>query len=457
MSQIDNIDWISNLYRLGQSSPGDDMLIYQVLLEHIVAGFEGKSGSLALMDYGALTIVAGIDLPPGVVGTRIELGTGVMGWVARQQQPLRLAGDIASDPRFVPSLKRGAHRVPTSSLCWPVLVEDKLIGALSVNRAAGMPNFTDEDLIHGTTILSLVGIVLANIHLRLKERKQIVELTKINTELKQIQAQLLQSEKMASIGQLAAGVAHEINNPVGYVYSNINSLERYVSDLFALMSVYEAAEAAIPDEAMRQQIQSAKEGADIAYLKEDLPALLKESKEGLERVKKIVQDLKDFSHQSAGAEAWQVADLHKGLDSTINIVWNDLKYKCEVKREYGTLPEVECLPSQLNQVFMNMLLNAGHAIETKGAITVCTGVEGEFAWIAISDTGKGISPENLRRIFDPFFTTKPVGQGTGLGLSLSYGIVQKHNGRIEVESEVGKKTTFRIWIPIHHAEQAKAA
>ena len=452
MSQIDNIDWISNLYRLGQSSPGDDMLIYQVLLEHIVAGFEGKSGSLALMDHGALTIVAGIDLPPGVIGKRIEMGTGVMGWVAHQQQCLLLAGDVASDPRFtLPPPKRDSTRVPTSSMCWPVLVDDKLIGALSVNRAAGMPDFGNDDLARGTTMLNLVGIVLANIHLRLKERNQIAE-------LKQVQAQLLQSEKMASIGSMAAGVAHEINNPIGYVFSNLGTLDRYVSDLLSILDDYALLEKQCPADSPELAILAQhKQEKDLAFLREDIAALMNESKDGISRVKKIVQDLKDFSHKSSDEEDWQVTDLHKCLDSTINLVWNELKYKCEMKREFGTLPEVECLPSQLNQVLMNVLVNAGHAIETKGVVTVRTGIQDDFAWIAISDTGKGIAPENLTRIFDPFFTTKPVGQGTGLGLALSYGIMQKHNGRIEVESEVGKGTTFRLCIPLHHAEQAKAA
>ena len=451
MSQIDNIDWIINLYRLGQSSSDDAMPIYQTLLEHIVAGFEGKSGSLAIMDQCALTIVAGIDLPPGVVGKRIEMNTGVMGWVAHQQQCLLLAGDVASDARFSLPAKRDATRVPTSSMCWPILVDDKLIGALSVNRAAGMPDFINDDLVRGTTLLDLVGIVLTNVHLRLTERKQIAE-------LKQMHAQLLQSEKMASIGSMAAGVAHEINNPIGYVFSNLGTLDRYVSDLLFILDDYAMLEKQCPaDSAELTTLVQHKKEKDLAFLREDIAALMNESRDGISRVKKIVQDLKDFSYKSSDEEDWQVIDLHKCLDSTINLVWNELKYKCEMKREFGALPKVECLPSQLNQVLMNVLVNAGHAIETKGVVTVRTGMLDNFVWIAISDTGKGIAPENLSRIFDPFFTTKLVGQGTGLGLSLSYGIVQKHNGRIEVESEIGRGTTFRIWLPIQHADHARAA
>jgi len=260
---------------------------------------------------------------------------------------------------------------------------------------------------------------------------------------------------MASIGQLAAGVAHEINNPIGFVYSNLGSLEKYVQDVFSMIDSYEQAEGAIADEAVRARLKAAREKLDIAFLKEDLGALMNESRDGITRVKNIVQNLKDFSHVDTTDE-WHFADLRKGLDSTLNIVNNEIKYKAEVVREYGDIPDVECLPSQLNQVFMNLLVNAAHAIEGRGTITVRTGQQGDEVWVEVADTGKGISPEHLKKIFDPFFTTKPIGQGTGLGLSLSFGIMRKHNGRIEVQSEVGKGTAFRVWLPIvqPHGEQA---
>ena len=190
-----------------------------------------------------------------------------------------------------------------------------------------------------------------------------------------------------------------------------------------------------------------KEQIDFEFIRDDAVSLIDESLEGLLRVKNIVQDLKDFSH--VGEDEWLVVDLHKGFDSTLNIVQNELKYKANVIKEYGELPEVECRASQLNQVFMNLLVNASHAIEERGTITVRTGKEGEEVWVEVADTGKGIAPENLKKIFDPFFTTKPIGKGTGLGLSLSYGIIQKHDGRIEVQSEVGKGTTFKVWLPLH--------
>jgi signal transduction histidine kinase len=165
----------------------------------------------------------------------------------------------------------------------------------------------------------------------------------------------------------------------------------------------------------------------------------------MQRVKRIVQDLKDFSHVDETDKQW--ASLEKGMDSTLNVVWNELKYKTEVVKEYAGIPDIECIPSQLNQVFMNLLINAAQAIDKHGRITVRTGQEEQKVWVEIQDTGRGIKPEHLSRIFDPFFTTKPVGKGTGLGLSLSYGIVNKHHGRIDVHSEEGWGTRFRIWLP----------
>lgn len=273
-------------------------------------------------------------------------------------------------------------------------------------------------------------------------------LTRSEARFEETRNQLLQSEKMASIGQLAAGVAHEINNPIGYVNSNLGSLQGYLKQLFDVIDTYQKAECAITDASVLARIEAAKQSAELAFLAEDVFALMSESREGISRVSKIVQDLKDFSHVGAEDE-WSWADLHAGLDSTINIVNNEIKYKAQLVKEYGPLPEIECLPSQLNQVFMNMLVNAAHAIEEQGTITIRTGTQGEdHVWIEISDTGKGIAPENVTRIFDPFFTTKPVGKGTGLGLALSYGIVQKHQGRIEVSSEVGRGTTFRAVLPV---------
>ena len=266
-------------------------------------------------------------------------------------------------------------------------------------------------------------------------------------QLQEAQAQLLQSEKMASIGQLAAGIAHEINNPVGFVNSNMGALRTYVDTLFSVIDGYDKVLGAMAGGSeVAATIAQLKKQADLEFLREDVSELVTESMDGLKRVKDIVQSLKDFSH--VGETDWQYADLHHGLDSTLNIANNEFKYKATVTKEYGTLPLVKCLASQLNQVFMNLIVNASHAIKEAGLITIRTGCENEWVWIEIGDSGVGIPPENLTRIFEPFFTTKPVGKGTGLGLSLSYNIIAKHGGRIEVESELGKGTRFTVHLPV---------
>lgn len=265
----------------------------------------------------------------------------------------------------------------------------------------------------------------------------------------------MQSEKLASIGQLAAGVAHEINNPIGYVFSNFETLGTYIRRLLSMLEAYQQAEAGIVDRALLDKLRAQREEMDIDFLIEDIPVMMDESREGITRVRKIVQDLKDFSRVDANQE-WQWADLHAGIDSTLNIVSNEVKYKADVIKEYGDIPEIECQPSHINQVIMNIVVNGAHAITgERGVIRIRTGCQDdEQVWIEISDNGVGMPKEVQSRIFDPFFTTKPIGSGTGLGLSLSYGIIQKHNGRIEVQSEPGQGTTFRIVLPIH--QQAAA-
>ncbi len=278
------------------------------------------------------------------------------------------------------------------------------------------------------------------------------ELKVLNARLSATQDKLVQSEKLASIGQLAAGVAHEINNPIGYIFSNFGTLERYLDQLFQMLSAYEDAESLLASTPQGQKLKALREAIELDYLKEDIPNLMRESREGISRVRKIVSDLKDFSRVGASQE-WVWANLHRGIDSTLNIVNNEIKYKADVVRDYGELPEVECLPSEINQVIMNLVVNAAQAIgEERGTITIRTGRDagGEQVWIEVQDTGSGIPKEHLSRVFDPFFTTKPVGKGTGLGLSLSYGIVQKHHGHIDVSSEPGQGTCFRITLPIHH-------
>jgi two-component system NtrC family sensor kinase len=282
-------------------------------------------------------------------------------------------------------------------------------------------------------------------------RRSNVELTELNGRLSHAQQQLLQADKLASIGQLAAGVAHEINNPIGYIFSNFSSLQIYLDQLFGMLDTYHAAEA--------QGGAAPRDRTDFDFLREDIPALMAETREGIVRVRHIVQDLKDFSHVDA-QQNWVWANLHRGIDSTLNIVNNELKYKADVVKEYGDIPDIECLPLQINQVVMNLVVNAAHAIGAqRGCITIRTGRQGAGeVWIDVEDNGSGIAPDMLSRIFDPFFTTKAVGKGTGLGLSLAYGIVQKHGGSIAVDSTLGRGTRFRVVLPIaQHEAQADGA
>ncbi|MEY4720138.1 MAG: hypothetical protein RL563_2756 [Pseudomonadota bacterium] len=278
------------------------------------------------------------------------------------------------------------------------------------------------------------------------------EIQRRQQENQQVQLQLLQSEKLAAIGQLAAGIAHEINNPIGFINSNLGTLKTYWDDL---MSLFNAIDALTSDECFRpealEQLKQLQHTKNFDYLRQDIPELITESLEGLSRVKSIVQDLKNFSH--AEENQWDLADLHKGLDSTLNIIWNELKYHCTIHKHYGDIPEIYCLPLQLNQVFMNLLINAGQAIQSHGDIHITTGKLGDHeVWVEITDTGDGIPPELINRLCEPFFTTKPVGKGTGLGLSISQNIIKKHHGRMEITSQMGQGTTFRILLPIRQTQ-----
>jgi two-component system NtrC family sensor kinase len=273
------------------------------------------------------------------------------------------------------------------------------------------------------------------------------ELKALNEQLEQARAQLLQSEKMAAIGQLAAGVAHEINNPLSFVHANFAVLGEYLTTLLQLVDAYRlAAECAPPDQPALLAAHRLADELDLAYLRNDALPILGESQGGLARVKCIVRDLLDFSHVDEGT--WQSADLHQCIEGTLNVIRNELKDKVTLIKEYGELPLVSCRPAQLSQMFMNLLINAAQSIDEQGTITLRSGGDNDSVWVEVIDTGSGIAPEVLPRIFEPFFTTKPVGSGTGLGMAVSYGIVQKHKGKIEVRSEVGHGTTFRVSLPV---------
>jgi len=273
------------------------------------------------------------------------------------------------------------------------------------------------------------------------------ELEVAYNELKAAQSRILQQEKMASIGQLAAGVAHEINNPIGFVNSNLATLNKYVGKLLDFMTTQEEifVKSATADDL--QQVADKRRKIKLDYITNDIGDLINQSLDGTERVRKIVQDLKNFSRVDDAEK--KMANINAGLESTINMVWNELKYKVTLHKELGDIPQIKCYPGRLNQVFMNLLVNAGHAIETQGDITIKTCEKDGHIIISISDNGCGIPQEAVKWIFEPFFTTKEVGKGTGLGLSIAYDIIKNHRGEIVVESTAGQGATFSIKLPIN--------
>jgi PAS domain S-box-containing protein len=306
------------------------------------------------------------------------------------------------------------------------------------------------------------AVRMAGTHLDISARKQAeAQLRLLNEELEQrVQDEvqknrekdvlLLQQDKMASIGQLAAGVAHEINNPMGFIISNLGSLENYSE---ALIRYLESVEQQLQTETVQSaNLKQLRDSLDIPFILGDLLPLLTESLEGADRVKQIVLDLKDFARMDDTTV--QEADLNQCVRSTINIVRNELKYVADLDLQLADLPPVNSSPQQINQVITNLLVNAAHAIEGHGTIRVVTRQEGDKAVLVIADTGKGIPPEVMKKIFDPFFTTKPVGQGTGLGLTITYDLIRKNGGSISVESEPGTGTIFTVLLPLsRHGEE----
>lgn len=270
-----------------------------------------------------------------------------------------------------------------------------------------------------------------------------MRLKKMEFELKEAQRHLYHSEKLASLGQLAAGVAHEINNPIGFVMSNLGTLGKYFHKITEFL---EAQSAIISDSPSAEEIKQLRKKLKLDFILKDIDDLVNESLEGTNRIKEIVQNLKNFSRVDE-AET-QKKDINECIENTLQVIWNELKYKTEVKKDFSELPQTICHPSQLNQVFMNILVNAAQAIEVKGEISIRTSHEDGWIKVVIADNGSGIPEEKLDRIFDPFFTTKKVGEGTGLGLSISHDIIQKHHGEISVTSNVGEGTAFTIKIPV---------
>lgn len=286
-------------------------------------------------------------------------------------------------------------------------------------------------------------------HYKLDLENRNLELARQKSELVRLQTQILHADKMASLGVLAAGVAHELNNPAGFLYSNLDLLREYTEKLKRCLFAYD--ELSLPADSTAT-LDKIKNETDYENIMTDLDSILTDCYEGAERIRDVVQNLRLFSRLDE-AEIKSI-DLNEGIEATIRLLSRFYKSgKIVLHREYGELPPVKCYAAQLNQVWMNLLVNAAQAIgDKKGEVRIRTRCNGPTVTVSVIDNGKGISPANLQRIFDPFFTTKPIGEGTGLGLSISHGIIEQHRGTIAVDNIPGEGTTFTVTLPIDAEE-----
>ncbi|HEU5192595.1 MAG TPA: ATP-binding protein [Methylomirabilota bacterium] len=449
----------------------DVELIYQQALERLVEGMGYQSAYLYLVDRSRRTIhehrAAGTvraNRRFGDVEYRLDDPHSAAAEVVRTGRPL-VADDVerTSLPMDVATARAFGTR---SVVMVPLKVKEMVVGALAVTSSeAGRVGEPDRELLAAVanhvalavdraasfqTIEELSRGLEDKVRVRTEQlRTANEELQAAYRELQATQLQLVQREKMASVGQLVAGVAHELNNPIGFVYSNVTTLEDFVRRLRGMLEAYRAAPLAAPDGA---RLQAEWESRKVDYALKYLDSMIQGIKEGAERARKIVRDLRVFARTQD--DVWQPVDLHEEIESSLTLLNHLLKDRVTVHRKFGELPEVECIRSQVDQVFLNLLANAAQAIAGPGAITIETRREGDAAVIAVADTGPGISPDALGRVFDPFFTTKPVGEGTGLGLSISYEIVTKHGGEIRAENAPGGGAVFTVRIPLARKDRA---
>lgn len=262
-------------------------------------------------------------------------------------------------------------------------------------------------------------------------------------EKKMLEAQMVQNSKLASLGELAAGIVHEINNPLAFVDGNLVNLLKFSQKMMGLFDGYDLMN--LPED-IRQDIEKRKEEINYDYLRKRMPDMIEKARDGVGRIRNIVDDMKTLSRQADSK--FEEANIHDSLNSALNIMVYEYKNRIEIVKDYGTMPAVKCNIAKLSQVFINLLVNACHAIKEKGSIVIKTCLEGNMALISISDSGEGIPESVKNKIFDSFFTTKGVGKGTGLGLSISLRIIKEHKGELTLTSIVGEGTTFTIKIPV---------
>jgi two-component system, NtrC family, sensor kinase len=438
--------------------------IYEQALDRLVhrMGYQGANLFLIDAEQGTIRAHRRVGLEPaialGAVEFRLDADDRATARVARTGLPV-IVDDV--EAAAVPVHRPTARALGVRSLvAVPLRVKDRIFGVLNViAREPGRFAGADLDLVAAVantvalavdraesfqTIEDLSRGLEDKVRVRTEQlRAANEELAGAYRELQATQVQLIQREKMASVGQLVAGVAHELNNPIGFIYSNIGTLEDFVTRLRTMLDVFRATP--LPEPA-RAVVQQRWDGLKVDYALRYVDSMIQGIREGAERSRKIVRDLRVFARGQD--EVWQSVDLHTEIESSLTLLHHILKDRVAVECRFGALPAVECIRSQMDQVFLNLLANAGQAITGPGRITIETGVDGAHAVVTIADTGPGIPPDVIGRIFDPFFTTKPVGEGTGLGLSISYEIVNKHGGELSAESPAGGGAVFRLRIPL---------
>ncbi len=323
---------------------------------------------------------------------------------------------------------------------------NSLLSAQFLKRGANdflsKPYFPEELVWRVNQNIEMLDHIVIQRSLQSKLKQKVEEQT---TKINESQAMILQQEKLAAIGQLAAGVAHEINSPLGFISSNLNALNKYIKRNDIYLDAVDAALKSLPDKA-RSLLSEVHKKQKIDLVREDLPDLVADCLDGTERMTKIVLGLKGFARKDDGVQ--KLADINQCLEEAISLSWNELKYKAEVERDFADLPQTYCCPQQICQVFVILLVNAAHAIDKTGKISISTRPIAQNVDIVVRDTGCGIAPENLTKIFEPFFTTKEIGKGTGLGMGIAREIMTRHQGSITVESELGRGTTFALRLPV---------
>jgi signal transduction histidine kinase len=468
-TKVGELSLLTDLSRAVNSTL-DPEKIYEHTLRRLVEGMGHQGAYLYVVDHARGVVrghrMAGAGARERFEGLEFRLDDPLSGGarVARTGEPLIVADVEAGEPLVhVPTARALDVR---SVILVPLRVKDRIFGVLAV--AASQPNrFSAADVEPLMAVANHVALAvdraesfqtIEDLSRGLEEKVRVRteqlqatndELQAAYRELQNTQMQLVQREKMASVGQLVAGVAHELNNPIGFVSSNVATLEDFVGRLRTMVDAYRARAGGLP-EGERLALQQQWETLKVDYALKYLDTMIQGIREGADRTRKIVRDLRVFARSDD--QVWQAIDVHEELESSLTLLNHLLKDRVRVLRKFGTVPPVECLRSQIDQVFLNLLANAAQAIQGAGEITIETGTESDSAVIAIHDTGPGIAPEVMGRIFDPFFTTKPVGEGTGLGLSISYEIVKKHGGEIAAESRPGEGATFTVRLPLRRAE-----